>query len=80
MYHKIAARKSLAALANFFICAVNASIAWVSYNEGTSFYGVNIVFSIFSGVLALGNFFGYLEAKDRANAEDMYNEVYGRRR
>jgi len=64
--------KSLAALLNFLAFALNASIAWWLYNKGSEFYVFNVVFGAFSGVLAIGNFMGYIDAKDEERRAEIY--------
>jgi hypothetical protein len=74
----VSSRKSFAALINFMACAVNAGLAWWLYNKGSDFYVFNVICTAFSGVLAVGNFLGYLEAKDAERAERLYRDIYGR--
>lgn len=77
MARTVSSAKSLAALLNFLAFALNASIAWWLYNRGSEFYVFNVVFGGFSGVLALGNFFGYIAAKDKEQAEEMSRRIRG---
>lgn len=78
MNRTVSSRKSLAALLNFMTCSMNAAICWWLYNKGSEYYVFSAVFSVFAGVIALGNFFGYLEAKDAERAERLYRDIYGR--
>jgi hypothetical protein len=77
MRRSVSSRKSLAALLNFMACAFNASFAWWGYAEGSEFYMFNVVFGIFSGILALGNFLGYLDAKFEEDIERNRRQISG---
>lgn len=74
----VSSRKSFAALINFMACTVNAGLAWWLYNKGSDFYVFNTVCAVFSGVLAVGNFIGYIDAKDAETRDKIFKDIYGR--
>lgn len=54
--------KAFAATANFAVCLLNIGIVWAFHDSGSDWYIMNVMAAIFSGVLTIVNFVGFLNS------------------